>query len=681
MSELFVLFEELLNENPNQAIKFLKDKKLDPQENPKGKKILDDILNITKGDGFTFLMTKFFVNEHLPLSEIQQLHQWIRNNKNLFNRLPKPIVSYETSRQFKNAADNLLRSITTDWLLKQLSPELRQQISKLSFAERQIFSSIAARFQILSPEKQRRFMKKVFGYKDVKTFTENIINYIDEVENQQDYESTKQKIEGNPQAILVYDDPEKEILIAHIASFEASKALGCTSAWCITRDIARFREYKSGGNYYFFIWDYRYPIKDENFFIATAYKPGNVEGSRTHEHIGDKQLRLDKVLSEKELSYEIFEKYIEEFKENRLKGFDTSSGLAKALQDKDVDGIIDMINNSPTIQEHQSENASSDWHGNKIYMGMNHEDMKEMLELGEEFDYIENVSSTYGGYDYYESEDADYMHGVLSESNLNLLMDLAHKLGVPDERYKEFPNKEQAIRKFLEEYELDSLVELYVSDYADAKSNAEQNAASELLDKIPFNMREGSFFIGEMLEYYIQNELTADNFEDLIAEIKNKLPDYTYDSISEAQYMDIDTDQLNINFKEKIEEIIDEIESDEDNEYYETAKMLRDTWEILHKLGFKPIEKEDRWSSDKIAILETPNSTIIIINKLQLEDSDEDGKPKKIMVTATVQKPSYKDYKQIKVPITSLGNYIDQLDIPGYLQEQLMRMKRAMGVI
>jgi len=673
MQELSILFEDILNENPNQAIKFLKDKKLDPGTNNKGKQILDSILNITRGDGFTILLTKIHINERMPFNELQQLYTYLRQHKNELTRLPKPVVNYETYRGLMNDIDNLFGDIKTNWLLKQLSATLRQQAQSLNAQETAKFSHLAKSFGMLKPDDQRHFMKKVFGFKDIHTFMDNITKYMIEVANKQDYNTTKEKIETTTGAFLAYDNPQQDILIAHINSFDAMKALGCTSAWCIARDMTRYRQYKSGRNYYFLIWDYNYPINDSNFFIATAYNPGNPMSSKTHEHIGDISLHLSNVLEQKKLDENIFINYIEEFKKKQSDEYEGTSGLANALKESDTDALIDLLQNSATIQEYQTTTPTVNWSREKIEIGIDKEGMKKMLELGEEFDYINSVGSYYSNSgDYYESEEANYMHGGLSQENIKLLVQLAKTLGVPRSIYNKFKNTENVIANFLEQHELNNLIETYLTEYSDAQSEAEKNAAKELIDKIPFDVDDGSFRIDEMFQYYVDNELTADNFDELINQIKNILPDFDYDSISEARYTDMDLDELNRTFKVELLNIISDIETDEDNPIYVRARMLRDANEFLQKLGFKLLRDEG-----KIAKLSTNSGTIVISN-VGLED--EEDPTSRIMAVATLwPKGTGRDSKKIKVPLTSIKNYINQPQLP--LQERLLTFKKILAEI
>lgn len=666
MQELSILFlfEELLNENPNQAIKFLKDNGIDPAINPKGKEILDQILTITGGDGFTYLLTKFHIKDRLTIDEIRRLHDVLKTQKNLLTRLPKPIVDYETYRELHDAFSELKNKMAINWLLKQLSPELQEAAQSLNRGERYQLEKTSNEFRMLKPEKQRFFMKKVFGYKDFPTFLQNIKKYIKEVNSEQDYETTKAKILSTPDAHLVYDNPEKNILIAHINSFDAMKTLGCTSAWCISRDMVRYRQYKAGGNQYFMIWDYNYPIDNSNFFIATAYNSNSPSLSATHEHIDDGRLNLIDVLKSKDISDGIFVNYIEKFKEKLRTEYASSNIFVKSLQEQDGDTIIEFLENSEYLKQYDADPYfDGRWGSKKIDLGIKSNNLIELLELGNEFESIRSLSQ-YSNNDYYDSSEAEYMHGGLNSSNIELLKDLARKIGLSEKEYGDFAEREGKIREFLDRYDFDNLIDVYNSEYSDAQANAEQNAAKELVDKIPFDVDETNFSMEDMFNYYIENNLTATNFDELIDQIKEKLPEISWEAISESRYVDLDLDELNRRFKEEVESIIDDVENDEDNPHYERAKAIAESIEYLKKLGFKIINK-----SQNFARLNTKVGTIII-NEISSERQDDDSL--RIMITATVSYTESKKSRNIKIPLFSIGKYINQLELPF---EQLKRIK------
>lgn len=665
MSNLSFLLEELLNENPNQAIKFLKENGLDPITNPTGKMILDRILDITGGDGYTYLLTKFNLKEKMPVQDLRRLHDQLKSKKNILTGLPKPVVEYDTYRNLINDINKLESKIILDWLLKQLSPQLRDAAINAPYQTRHELFQIANDFRMLKQEKRRFFMKKVFGFKSLETFMESIKRYIIEANNENDYESTKSKIVSTPNANLVYDNSDTGILIAHIDSFDAMKTLGCSSAWCISKDMVRYRQYKTGGKQYFMIWDYNYPMDNPNFFIATAYSIENPNSSATHEHLNDKPLKLIDVLNSKKIDKNILNNYIEKYKENLLNQKSLANPFLAALQSEDDNEIVNMMKQSEYLKKLGGSPSSNSWRG-EISLGISKEQLVELLELGDEFDYVSSTAS-YNYADYYDSSEANYMHSGLNEENVNLVKDLAKRLGVKKEKYKYFDTKEEEIRKFLDKYKLDELSDLYVSEYADAQARSEQQAAQELIDKIPFNVDYATFTSEKMSNYYIENELTAKTFDELIDQIKQNLPAFSYEELNDARYVDLDLDDLNSRFKEKIEEIIYEIETDEDSPNYQKARTIADSLEYLEKLGFKKTK-----DGNEFAQLVT-SQVKIVIDDVYSEKQDDDSY--QIMVIASIfpRGKNIGDKKKIRIPLQSIVKYIDQPELS--LQEHLKRFK------
>jgi len=666
MNELVNLFETILNENPNQAIKFLKEKNLDPNITPRGKKILDLINGITKGDGYTALLTRFYVSDQINSDDLRKLHEFLRTNKDLLTRLPWPVVNYVSYRKLRNDIEALEDQKVIKRLYNQLSPSLKQQFYQLNEISRQQIKELAKKFEMLKPDKQRHFMKKVFGYKNIYVFSDNLQTYINAVQNEQDYESTKQKILSTDKAALVYDNPEQDILIAYIGSFEASKSLGCTSAWCITRDTSRFRQYKKAGQKYFFIWDYNYPINDPNFFIATAYDEKNPDNSRTHEHLEDKQINLKDVFDSKKLNYDILNNFIEKYNAERLAAYENVGGLFKALNDNDNNAIIELIDASEQIQEHRDSDPYIS-HNGTVELGIKKDSLKDILELGSEYDYISNTASSYYN-DYsrnYDSDESNYMANALNADNMNLILDIAKKIGIPKRIYNKFKNEEGALSSFLKKYGFEGVVDTYLSEYSNAESAAEEAAAKELIAKIPFDVNDGSFNIDSMLTYYVDNELTANNFDELFTQIKEKLPDFSYDDISSARYEDIDLDELNRMVKNDLENILINIESDEGHPYYERALTIKMANDELKNMGFKIL------NNDKgIGEIKLKNVTIRVKN---VERKEEDDGSYKIMASVYLiynakfySKIGHEVPKSraIKIPFTSLKHYIDQLELP-----------------
>jgi hypothetical protein len=663
MAKLSLICEELLNENPNQAIKFLKEWGLDP-ENGDGKQMLDAILGITRGDGYTAMLTKFYVRRELSLDQIKDTYEQIKQNKFLLSRLPKPIVSYEYYSELQRDATLVYNEYHVNWLLKQLSKGLREQYQRLTTEQRKDFQVLASDFHLMSEVLINRFMSKVFGFKNIDDFMKNLQGYIKAGGKElPDYNKIKEKILSTQGAHLAYDDQQKGILIAYISSYSASQTLGCTTAWCISRDIANYKDWKAGGKKYFFIWDVNYPESASEFFIATAFDTTFPEKSKTHEHIDDNSLNLGSVLTDKGLSFDIFKNFLQTFVNPDNSDYEYATEFMAALRAKDRDKIAEIIGESETMRELQHNEIFVTRNGGTVELGITSDEMKSIFGLGEEYDYMERLANDDYGSNSYDSDDSNYMHNGLNEENMNLLVDLAKKLGLSKKVYGKFKSMEGAIRKFLEKWGLDEIVDTYVSEYGEAEYTAEQEAAAYEINKIPFNVDNASFDIDTVLEYYRDNELTAKTFDELIEQIKAKLPSFEYDTISEYRYINQNLDKLNREINYKLELITD----DPDSEHYERFEIFATAYDYLSKLRFKLL-----YEHKKVAEFNSRQSTIVIN---QIIDHYEDPETPVIMVIATIYAEGA-DGRKVRIPLTSLPKYIDQPELS--LQEHLRRMKSLM---
>jgi hypothetical protein len=380
-------------------------------------------------------------------------------------------------------------------------------------------------------------------------------------------------------------------------------------------------------------------------------------------------MRFSEVVESKKLNYNIFNNYIKNFKTEYYKTINTRSPIFQALKNKNEEKLQLIIQKSAIFKEYGKSAPYNYSYSNDMYIGIPRQEFKEVLDLDDEFDYVSRYASDYYT-NYYEvdSDELNYMHSVLTQDNINLLVDIAKKIELGGDIYNDFRENEGAINKFLSKYDLDVISDLYIEYLSDAMNTSARNAAKELMDQLPFDLNnrdEVSFDIDAMLEYYVENQLTANTFDELLDEIKQKLPYFSYDTIMESMYSDVDYDDLNKNIKEKLGDIISDIDNDEDNHFYQTAKLIKSTTNYLEKIGFEILD-----DSDDIAQLKAKNGTITIKN-VYLSDVDDDENST-IMVKATIGD------KSINVPLTSLRNYIDQHEFQNYLNEEIRRVKKLL---
>jgi hypothetical protein len=667
----YYLQEGLLFENPNQAIKFLKEKNLDPTNNQKGKEILDSINNITKGDGYTHLLTKFLVNERMPLSDIQKLHDYLIQNKQHITRLPKPVVTYANYRELKRDLDDMESMRQLKRLYNELSTTLKQQYATLSELEKQGLKELANKYNtILTPEQQNFFIKKVSGYKDIRTFISNLRNYINSIENKEDFNSIQEKINNTSGADIIYNNSETNIIIASIKSFEASKTLGCTTNWCITRDFSYWKQYKAGKNYYFFIWDFNYPAENVNYLVGTAYDQKNPEHSTTHLK-DDRQTNLDKIVKEKNLNFDIFNNYIVEYKKKLVDAIsNTSDSIMSVIKngENEPDLLITSIQSSNIVTEYGDE-SKVEVLDNNVYIGLTPKEIIEYFDIDySDFNWIQGMSEqdAYNMGYYSDEEELNYIKNYLNDDNLNLLKDIAKNFGYDRTKINDFDDEDGAIKNFIEKYELDDIKDVYLGELELAHNEAEIKEANNQMSKIPFdfdNDNNVKFVIDDMVEYVVNNEINAMTFDDLIDQIKNNLPDFSIDTVSEAGWNNADYDNLNRKINDELVKILNDLD-DPDSEYYVDSKISTEVDNELKRLKFDFVDTRNSFAQK-----EMKNGTLFINNVV---NNSENNEP---YINATIEyKDDKKPSKKVKIPIKSLKNYIDQSEIPFNIKEHIIKL-------
>ena len=649
----FQIIEGLLYENPNQAIKFLKEKNLDPQTSEEGKKILNSITNITRGDGYTNILTKFLVNEKMPLEDISKLHDYLVINKQHINRLPKPVVTYDNYRELKRDIDSMEEMRGLKKLYNELTPELKKQTNNLNSIDKQKMKELANKFLKLKPDQQKFFTAKVTGYSNISEFITNLDNYITQIESGETQEIIRKKINDTENAYVVYDDPEKNIIIAHIDSFDASKKLGCTSNWCITRDTSYWRQYKKGGNKYFFIWDFNYPPNNNNYLIGTAYNQSNPERSQTHLK-DDVQAKFQDVINLKNLNYDIFNKYIEEYQKEYLKKYESSVGLLKAISEysktNNSDDLINIIKQSEIVNTYSSPDVVDVSYGD-INLGIDEEEMKDIFDLDDSYD---NILS-YGNGNYYHDsadyEELDYMVYPINNDNKNKIREIADLLGYDNKYINSLFENDGDLRTFFEDNNMRMVIDNYLSEYGNAEAEAKSSIAKEMLDTIPFNIESGSISIQRMIDYIKENNLNINNFDQFVEYVKDNHDEFNIENIYEYN-SEMDFDQLNSQMEYDLDDILNNIEDYTSEEVVEEKNKIFELKNNLLKIGFTIVGDSNLYAYKK------QNDKEILIKKMYLDDDIAKVLVEFQYVDGNVRKGS--------ITVDKIFNYIDQYEIPNF---------------
>src|SRR5574343_303096 len=275
-----IMSEELVKENVAAAKKFLKDKYFaDKKLDPKTHKLTDaeikkiesdpnytkirDMLQKDNSLGYTYVFTKFFFDEGVPMEELVALWDQIKANKDITNRLPRPIDKFDGSKDENGVVWNYEKLIdeleilgryrVTKHLIDQFPSDLKKEYNATT-AEviKNKIANIAAGFQELGAELQGMFIKKIRRYKTLRDFISaaeqfikgssntGLIKFIDSCDEVVDRLGLLNGVE------IVYN--ENNIIIIELRSFEACRTLCNSTSWCIASSNYNWDSYVGGDN-------------------------------------------------------------------------------------------------------------------------------------------------------------------------------------------------------------------------------------------------------------------------------------------------------------------------------------------------------------------------------------------------------------------------------------------------
>ena len=667
-TDRYYISEGLLLENPNQARKYLKDKNLDPDTNEMGQELLNDILNITKGDGYTHLLLKLYHRQRIDLDVLRDLYDYIKRNRGILKDLNKPVINYDSYIDLITDLHNLKEERFFKNFFKKLPKHLKRDFDDLGWSYQAAFRNTIKEFSKLSDEKQKGYeWKEVKRFKNIDEFNKRLRSYINAIQLGLSYNETINQIKNYNDAELVYVNPDEKIIIAHIKTFEASKKFGAPTAWCIKDLEYRFNEYKKGGKKYFFIWDYKLPIDDSLFMLGLAYKRGNI-GASLMFNKPNKRVNPSTKLSEKNINISILDSYIEKRQEEKYESV-KHIPIAKYLQENDDENLLESIRSSEFINEH-GEPEDVEISRNYIELDIDENDLLEAFGIDEHDYSLLKSHRNIGAYDYHyfsDDEEANYMHGNLNEENIKLIKKLMSDFGYKEKYLQDIENMEGIIALFSNFYDL-GLVELYMEEVNIEAKRVLENEANGILSNILFDIESSSITKENTLKIISDSggEIkTFDDVMDKVSKLATEIEGYQ-DFYSDAIFNNMDYDNLNTQIKERLEYIFENIEDFMPDTDYSFDELIDK--KLINDLGFK--------HTDDVYRKVTKDKTITI------SKFDFSGEKVKLYVSVIhrnyFEKTKQKEPKDVSGWMTfdTLTKYVQHYSMPGIGENnQLKRMK------
>jgi hypothetical protein len=340
-----------------------------------------------------------------------------------------------------------------------------------------------------------------------------------------------------------------------------------------------------------------------------------------------------------------------------------STGLLKILLNYENSDNYKELENFIVNSEFYKENGKGIYfHGDYFTIKVEENDVLNILNLEDNYNYVAGMAAGYYNGRNIDTDELNYMYRTLSDKSISKINEIAKIMGADDKTISEF-HEEGNLTDFLDEYKLDEINEVYLSEYSEAYNEAEEIAANEQLEIFPFiiNNDETNIIIDKVISYIYKNNLkNTPTFDQFLENLKSK-NNINYENINEEAYNSIDLTQLNQVIDDKLDDIINGF-NDPDSGYYELAKGYKELQEYITKYKFTLINK-----NGIIATYKQQDKTINITEFKYDENEKDENKKLKFKIQFI--------YKGGKTPFERSG-WIFASNLSNYIKQQEIKIMR-----
>lgn len=220
-----------LFENVERAKKLLNSLEIDPQKSEAYSKIREMLRNT---DGYVYWFCKLHFVDKVPLEELSEVFDVIKNNKPIIQKFPKNIVDLENIEEFW---DNWNKTIN-DLKVKKIINELPStQKGFVSYQED--FDKL---LELANNKNKQYFLRKVSRYKNKNDFL-SALNLFLSNKMGEGYDKIISFLKEKEIPIF-YQDKENDIIII-VVSYSQILDVGRDTSWCIVRSESTFKSYNN----------------------------------------------------------------------------------------------------------------------------------------------------------------------------------------------------------------------------------------------------------------------------------------------------------------------------------------------------------------------------------------------------------------------------------------------------
>jgi len=271
------LKDDFILENKDQALSILKKSGIS-EDNENFKRLRSQVEKVFNNLNYLGILTKYHFQQEVSYDEIKDLMPWLKENG---NRLPKNALNY---KKFEDLKDDII-IIDNKQRVKSIYNILpREQKNLINKNDKEFFEKA---LEVHKIGMMKDFTRKISVHKS----RESLLNFMDEFIDKNSDQITFDSITNSLRELnseIVFQDPDKGLVLAEIFDYPTSNKLGSTS-WCISYSEGSWNSYTSGTKKQFFLWDFSVSRSDSNFMIGFTT---NDRGQITNIHDKyDKSLR------------------------------------------------------------------------------------------------------------------------------------------------------------------------------------------------------------------------------------------------------------------------------------------------------------------------------------------------------------------------------------------------------
>lgn len=320
-----------LFENVERAKKLLNTLEIDPQKSEAYSKIREMLKN---ADGYVYWFCKLHFVDKVPLEELSEVFDIIKNNKPIIQKFPKNIVDLENIEEFWDNWNKTINDLKVRKIINELPSTQKSFVSYEKDFDKLL--------ELANNKNKQYFLKKVSRYKNRDQFFSALELFLS---NKMDegYDKIISFLKEKKIPIF-YQDKENDIIIT-VVNYWQILEVGKDTSWCIVSSESTFNSYNSA----LFSRQFVIFLTDETGNLSKIGVTTDITGIRAAHFKNDANARdqIKQILSERGVDYKLLTPSKENILKANISGLDKSSLLDMISKEE----ILDKDNNIKTIRE------------------------------------------------------------------------------------------------------------------------------------------------------------------------------------------------------------------------------------------------------------------------------------------------------------------------------------------